>query len=263
MPIPARSLCLLGAVVLATATVGPARAKEPADLAGTWVLSFDKTGASCRVTLQAARSDNGDYFLGMPSACRHAMPGVAAVGRWSMPDDAHVTLDEPGGKALLLMAADGDGFSLAGPIGTYALRPLTSGRSAAGTTPVTAPVTAPSPTPAPSAAVEQVASRRIAEPPATAADLAGRYAVLREKRDTGCMLTLDKAHIKGGDRAQLAPGCRDQGIVVFDPSAWQLVHGELVLTARAGHKTKLEKQDDGGWVKDPKEGGKPLGLKKL
>ena len=95
-------------------------------------------------------------------------------------------------------------------------------------------------------------------------DLAGRYAVMREKRDTGCMVTLDNtSHAKGGDRAQLAPGCRDQGIVVFDPSAWQVVKGELVLTARAGHKTKLERQEDGTWTKDVKDGGKPLGLKKL
>ena len=95
-------------------------------------------------------------------------------------------------------------------------------------------------------------------------DLAGRYAVLREKRDTGCMVTLDDtAHTKGGDRAQLAPGCRDQGIVVFDPAAWQLVKGELVLTARAGHKTVLEKQEDGLWTKSVKDGGKPLGLKRL
>ncbi len=96
-------------------------------------------------------------------------------------------------------------------------------------------------------------------------DLAGRYAVMREKRDTGCMVTLDDASRAkgGGDRAQLAPGCRDQGIVVFDPTAWQLVKGELVLTARAGHKTKLERQDDGTWTKDAKDGGKPLGLKKL
>ena len=88
---------------------------------------------------------------------------------------------------------------------------------------------------------------------------------MREKRDTGCMVTLDDAARAkgGGDRAQLAPGCRDQGIVVFDPTAWQLVKGDLVLTARAGHKTKLEKRDDGTWAKDGKDGGKPLGLKKL
>lgn len=96
----------------------------------------------------------------------------------------------------------------------------------------------------------------------TMSAFAGRYAVMRDKRDTGCMLTLDKARVKGGERAQLAPGCRDQGIVIFDPSVWQVVKGELVLTARAGHKTHLLKDGEGTWKKDPKE-GKPLGLKKL
>ena len=111
-----------------------------------------------------------------------------------------------------------------------------------------------------------VATRRAkepAEPAVRADDLAGRYAVMREKRDTGCMVTLDNSRAKGGDRAQLAPGCRDQGIVIFDPTTWQIVRGSLVLTARAGHKTKLDRQEDGVWTKDLKEGGKPLGLKKL
>ncbi len=114
----------------------------------------------------------------------------------------------------------------------------------------------------PAARPTPVASKVEREKPS---ELAGRYAVMREKRDTGCMVTLDDAsHAKGGgDRAQLAPGCRDQGIVVFDPTAWQIVKGSLVLTARAGHKTKLDKQDDGSWSKDAKEGGKPLGLKRL
>jgi hypothetical protein len=86
---------------------------------------------------------------------------------------------------------------------------------------------------------------------------------MRDKRDTGCMLTLDEARVKGGERAQLAPGCRDQGIVVFDPMVWQFANGELVLTARAGHKAHLQKAGEGSWLKDPKDGGKPLGLKKL
>ena len=138
--------------------------------------------------------------------------------------------------------------------------------SVSASTGLAAPVGRPAGTsdgaPDPVARVVLVAGKSEHEKPS---DLAGRYAVMREKRDTGCMVTLDDAsHAKGGgDRAQLAPGCRDQGIVVFDPTAWQLVKGELVLTARAGHKTKLEKRDDGTWTKDAKDGGKPLGLKKL
>ncbi len=95
-------------------------------------------------------------------------------------------------------------------------------------------------------------------------EMAGRYAIMRDKtHDTGCMLTLDdKTRVKGGARAALAPACRDQGIVVFDPSGWQVVNGRLVLTAKAGHVTHLDKQDDGTWLKDAAE-GKSLSLKKL
>ncbi|MGH6796273.1 MAG: AprI/Inh family metalloprotease inhibitor, partial [Methylocella sp.] len=82
-------------------------------------------------------------------------------------------------------------------------------------------------------------------------------------KDTGCMLTLDKqVKARGKEKAFLAPGCRDQGIVIFDPAGWQIINGRLVLTARKGHKTYLDAQPDGTWKKDPKE-GKSLTLKKL
>lgn len=84
-----------------------------------------------------------------------------------------------------------------------------------------------------------------------AGDGAGRYSVLRDDKDTGCMLTLS-----GGGRAQLAPACRDNGIVVFDPVKWAIDHGRLALTARKGHKAHFEKDDTGVWRRDAKEGGK-------
>lgn len=265
MPKPLRAILIILVAAIACAAPFAASARQPVDLAGTWELSFDKTGSVCRVMLRTEKSDKGDYFLGMPSACRHAMPGIASVGRWSMPDDGHVVLGDPGGAKLLILDASGEEFVNAGPGGTFALKRVADVGSAGsvGLSPV------PSDTPAERPAVlERIASRRSrdeAEPAATEnrEDLPGRYAVMREKRDTGCMITLDKSRSSGSDRAQLAPGCRDQGIVIFDPSSWQLVKGQLVLTAKAGHKTKLEKQAEGQWQKDPKEGGKPLGLKKL
>jgi Protease inhibitor Inh len=98
----------------------------------------------------------------------------------------------------------------------------------------------------------------------TPSDVAGRYAILREGgKDTGCMLTLDaQAKAKGGDKASLSPACRDQGIVIFDPTGWRIVDGRLVLTARKGHTTHLDAQPDGTWKKDATE-GKGLSLKKL
>ena len=87
---------------------------------------------------------------------------------------------------------------------------------------------------------------------------AGRYAPLREAgKDTGCMITLEAS-----GRAQLAPACRDQGLVIFDPVNWRLEQGRLALTARKGHKVYFDKQTDGIWLRDPQE-GKALALRPI
>ncbi|ATQ67541.1 MULTISPECIES: AprI/Inh family metalloprotease inhibitor [Methylosinus] len=94
--------------------------------------------------------------------------------------------------------------------------------------------------------------------------VAGRYAILRaDDKDTGCMLTLyERARGAGEFRAQLAPACRDQGVVIFDPVGWSLERGRLALTARKGHQAHFEQQADGVWRRDAKE-GKALALKRL
>ena len=87
------------------------------------------------------------------------------------------------------------------------------------------------------------AGKPVNDPPA-------RYAPLREgNKDTGCMITLEASR-----KAQLAPACRDQGLVVFDPVNWQMERGRLGLTARKGHKAWFDRQPDGTWLRDPKEG---------
>lgn len=90
-------------------------------------------------------------------------------------------------------------------------------------------------------------------------DTAGRYSVLRaEDKDTGCMLTLH-----AGGKAQLAPACRDNGIVIFDPVSWSVDHGRLVLKARKGHNTKFDRDPQGFWRRDGKEGKPPLALRPM
>ena len=94
-------------------------------------------------------------------------------------------------------------------------------------------------------------------------DAAGRYAVLRaEDKDTGCMLTLEQRPAAGGFKAQLAPACRDNGLVVFDPVAWSLDHGRLSLVARKGHKAHFDREAGGVWRRDSKE-GKALSLRPM
>ncbi|WP_457796188.1 AprI/Inh family metalloprotease inhibitor [Methylocystis sp. S23] len=86
----------------------------------------------------------------------------------------------------------------------------------------------------------------------------GRYGVLRDDKDTGCMLTL-----LGGGRAQLAPACRDNGIVVFDPVRWSIDRGKLVLVARKGHKAHFEKDSNGFWRRDPNEAKSSLAFRPI
>ena len=92
--------------------------------------------------------------------------------------------------------------------------------------------------------------------PTSASEVIGRYNVLRDGKETGCMLTLEAS------RAQLAPACRDNGIVIFDPKGWSLTHRRLVLRARKGHNAIFEMDDKGVWQKDG-GGTKVLGFRKM
>lgn len=77
------------------------------------------------------------------------------------------------------------------------------------------------------------------------------------------MLTLEtRARSRAGLKAQLAPACRDNGVVIFDPIGWSVDRGRLVLTARKGHKAHFDKDADGVWRRDAKE-GKALGLRPI
>jgi hypothetical protein len=262
------------AVVLAFSLVLIAQASAAIDLtsvdklAGQWDLSLNDTNRRCRLVLRPEQIGSG-LALAMPAGCRRAMPLLSEIGSWTLQPGDHVTFADPKGKEVLAFMPNGDSLLLAkGPEGeTYR---LTSAETSAGGQRFSDLPAAPVPgfeTPAPGPAPVVVAATTT--PAATSSvrpdDVAGRYSVLREGgKDTGCMLTLDaKARgLKGGNKALLAPACRDQGIVIFDPVGWTMEKGRLKLTARKGHHAVFEQKGDGTWEKDPKE-GKALGLKKM
>ncbi len=95
--------------------------------------------------------------------------------------------------------------------------------------------------------------------------VAGRYALMRDDgKDRGCVLTLaDTGNGNGSFIANLSPSCKDQGLQIFDPVAWQLDKDKLILSARKGHNTvRFAQQADGRWQKDD-ELSRPLVLRKL
>ena len=276
---------------LPTSFAAAAEAGAIASLTGAWELSLHDTPRKCAMILRAESARPAGHMISMPAGCRRAMPVLVDVGGWMLAGDRRLVLDDRGGAAVLTFApGQGNQLLATGPEGeTYELSasagqqfaqattggggiqpapraagpavgaPVAPQQQAAGKTSQSAPRTAP-PALTTSAAITRY--------PGKPSDLAGRYVILREGaeggKDVGCMLTLDdRARGPGGSKAQLAPACRDNGIVVFDPLGWHFERGRLVLTARKGHNAAFDYHADGSWWKDPKEGGKPLGVRHM
>ena len=246
----------------------------PQLVAGQWDMILNDTNRKCRLTLRTDATPGG-FQIAMPAGCRRALPILSEVGAWTLPDRSKLELDDASGKLVLAFnAGASETLSAQGPDGeTYEMVAANGVQLAQLAKPAPVPafekVKPPANVPAPSpvAAAPVVAA---APPPSTAAlafkpaDVPGRYSVYRDGgKDTGCMITLDeKAAGLSGKKAQLAPACRDQGLVIFDPAGWSIDKGRLTLTARKGHQTHLDLQGNGTWLKDPKE-GKSLALKKF
>ncbi len=250
----------LAAMVAPGIALAAAAGAVPATRAvGTWDLKLEDGSRQCRIMLRSDILDSG-YAVGMPMGCHHAFPMLSTVAIWIETGEGQIQLADTAGQPLLIMAPAADGVMTGtGPEGNlFRLEPV--GPHKAVVLKLAAKARAP-------AAAEPTVAAAPAQrrPVVTPAEVAGHYAVMRDKtRDTGCMVTLDaKAHgPKGTLKANLAPACRDQGIMIFDPVGWEMIGGRLVLMARKGHTTKLDMQDDGTWLKDPKD-GKSLGLKRL
>jgi hypothetical protein len=260
--------CGLFAIVSGLTLAGHARAAESVDMqavVGAWDLNLEATNRQCRILLRREAARAG-YSLAMPAGCRRALPVLADIEGWTK-DDSNLSLTDVAGRVILQFAAGPDGIlTAAGPENqTYTLVPTDPRRKTQLASTMTASTAPSPPTPVPSLKVAQAAKNASPAAPVKAAELPGRYSILREgPKDTGCMLTLDdKARgPKGSLRAVLSPACRDQGIVIFDPTGWAVERSRLVLTARKGHQAHFDHQSDGSWTKDPKD-GKGLILKKM
>ena len=249
---------LFPALALASSSM-PIAAVAANDPVGIWTLSMPGTNRACRLQLRADATATGQA-VAMPPGCRHAFPILGPVRNWSVPDGVHLALNDENGANVLMFDNAGDGrFQAAGPESgaAYLLTPVGARRAS--------PPSAPAETLVPIAPTAQIAAAPAAvRPEVTVSTTAGHYAVMRGSRDTGCMVTLDDAarSAQAALKARLAPACRDQGIIIFDPVGWSLKGGQLVLAARRGHTALFSPDGAGLWVKDGGT-GQPLGLKRL
>jgi hypothetical protein len=230
-------------------------------VAGRWDMSLNDTYHKCRLVLRDDAS-GAAHALAMPAGCRRAMPILSSVGGWTTASSGLELTDTSGSPVLQFSPkSDASEYTATGPEGeTYVLAAADHAARMDATPARSGTQVAQAGPPAPGVAMAPPAG-----PPINPNDLPGRYDIYRAgQRDTGCMLTLDDRAKgpKGGRKAILAPACRDQGIVIFDPAGWKVERNRLVLVAKKGHEAHLDFQADGSWLKDPKE-GPPLILKKM
>ena len=202
-------------------------------------LKFDAGGAAGGLTL--------------PAGCRHAIPAVRLALAWSIGDAGEIDFTNAVGQTVLAFERQIDGTWRAtdGSGQVLLLTPATAAAAAAAPAQADDGPFALSTTPMIAAGpVAEVADpvkprKSPAADQASAKDVAGRYAVMRGDRDTGCMVTLESEGrgSKGGLRARLAPACRDQGIIIFDPIGWQMKGSNLSLTARKGSLDRASSKD--------------------
>lgn len=249
----------------ATAQTGAA-----APSAGQWVFQTADGKRKCTLALRDAPALGGAMALGAPATCRKSMRALTGAVGWTALGPDRIDFIDKAGAPTLSFAKRDNVLSATGADSEtyYLLRPgeTVTPSGAPGFQSLSIPGAINSAKPdAPAPGFSQTAAAATQPGPTTrAADIPGRYAVLRDTtRDTGCMLTLDATPRGAGARALLAPACRDNGISIFEPTAWSFAGGKLTLTARKGHRAHFIMTQDGSWQKDPKEGGKPLGFRKM
>jgi hypothetical protein len=233
-----------------------------AEVPGTWDLSLDGTNRRCVMTLLRDRGPAGQK-VNFPAGCRRALPIMAPVAGWLYAEDA-VRLVDANVRPILLFkrrpdrrsygaTEKGETYSLV-PLDIAGLRPAgaepppgqAAAEAASPVSPLTpqplAPTFAPATPPSPVQAVTKAAVSPDAPQP-------GIYLLDRFREQGTCRLAFE-----GSGGVKLLPGCRDDGIEVFNPVKWSFANGRMTVTAKRGHAITLVPTADGRWRRDPEVG---------
>ena len=237
----------LCAAFLASASSAMAQ-PTPADidsLVGRWDLSLEGASRSCRVTLALDESPVG-RTLRFPAGCRRALPILNGIGGWAARGKKAVALLDAQGAVALQFEPDGEDALVAKPAGGDVFR-LERPEG------LVQPVRLPPPPPA--IGVPQVTPVDPAKAPPLAS-LPGTYVLDRYSEREVCRIDLGRAalNVPGRYVAHVLEGCRDLGMVAFDPVAWRYEAGRLTLAARRGHEVTLISEREGQWRRDPEVG---------
>jgi hypothetical protein len=222
-------------------------------MAGQWDIAVPKNNLKCRIQL-TVRGRTPAAIVGMPPPCRKSLASMGQAESWALTDRGAIRLMNKKGETLADFVRADQGVMKATLAGNeFTLEPV-SGRY---------------PSPERIASVDAAVARLntpAAEQPTTPVAVAGRYQLARANNtDTGCVLMLDRTQpgpISRSGRASLEQGCKDQGLLTFDPAGWIVERDRMFLYARKGHRFGFNIERDGRVVKDPPQGS-PLSGRKI
>jgi Protease inhibitor Inh len=231
----------------------PVNSDAARTLAGQWDMAVPKNNLKCRVQLNVAGKPPL-ATVGMPAPCRKSFAAMGAAQFWELTSKGAIRMiDQKGEKLAEFARADAGQLKAMLGANEFTMEPV-SGRY---------------PSPERAASIDAAVNRLTqpqAETPTTPPAVAGRYQLLRANNaDTGCVLLLDRSlpgPISQSGKASLETGCKDQGLLTFDPAGWIVERDRMFLYARKGHRTGFNVERNGQLVKDP-PAGSPLMAKKL
>jgi hypothetical protein len=185
-------------------------------IVGAWEFSDADHNRVCRFTFRAEPAPGGRR-LEVDKSCASLFPSTKDISGWALNNYGDLSLlDARGGPVIELTEVESgmyDGFT------------PTEGR--------------------------YVLQTAAAAPMRSAQEMVGDWAVARGTGKPICTLTLANSPAAGGAMAlRLKAGC-DPLVTRFNPNAWRMDEGELVLLSARGQSWQFEENDANTWQRVP------------
>jgi hypothetical protein len=213
----------LAALAILLGGAMPVRAQDAStlkkDMIGQWELSTTERSKTCVVTLKADSSPQG-MKLELEPACAAALPFTKAIAAWSIKGLGDIVrLQDGAGAAVIDFTEVESGIfeGLRQGEGIYILQNLAAARSLA-------------------KSMDQ---------------MIGDWAMVRSNGRPICGLTLTNTEASPDNfQVFLKPRC-DPAVAAFNPMAWRLERGELLLMSKDGEVWRFEADDNAQWRRVP------------
>ncbi|MGE3148432.1 MAG: AprI/Inh family metalloprotease inhibitor [Pseudorhodoplanes sp.] len=218
----------VAALFIVFASAAPLRAEALPDnakgLVGAWEISNSDRDRICTVAFKPDAAPGG-MKIELDKGCGSVFPALRDVTAWALTNDYLLLLDSRRQTVLQFGEVENGMYEAerAGE-GLYFLQ------SAAAAAP----------------------------PPRTVEQIAGEWTFVRNENTAICAVTLTPNPVAGQDgfALRLKPPC-DPVVTRFNPTAWRMNLGELVLEGRGESTWRFEEEDPNSWRRVP-ESADPL-----